>query len=859
MKIKLDKCIFLYIFCISFGFIFIISAIIALTIGNSFQVTFGQGYIPPPPISPSQNSIQSTQQTPSFENQRQQQQQQNSLVNPQSQIVGGIDMSKMPGLNNTMNIDNLPTLNNQPTLNDAPNSTDSKDVKIAFTGTVTQVDDRANKLNGNVRVGDKITGEYTYKLSTKDSNRDQMVGDYKHDKKVFGITVRRCRTSCCGASAMPARRRLANRRRRALRQRGQHGTRCALRGTRNRRTWAPWKSRRHDSTRPASTIEDGLCADERPRPRLDDRGQPGLAGHTRGLAQRRRIGRRAARRRDARSRKFRVARWPGTGLRHRTGAARPAEPGGDERAAARCVAGAGRRRDERRRLACRVRCRNEERALRLAGQPCADGARRRLDRGDRPVALAGGCAAAGGLVDRGRGAARPGEVDCAPVGPAGLERQLDRCRAACLVAAVRRFDPAGQGRCGAGGDGPPARPRRRNRAGDRVPRQCCRARDDRSHLGAGRRGVDAAMTTTRLLEGRTAIVTGAGGGVGRGIAQALAADWRPCRDRGPARVDRQRDAGADPGRGRFGHRGRDRCRATRCRRRRGRRGARDLRRSRHRRAQRGQRPLVAAHPMRRDHRCRLGRTIRDRARCGLLPGAGLVRAAARQRPRPLHHPELGAGAARRRDEPDLCVGEECAARHGQGAGARMGAARHHGQRGGAGRPRPMRPRPTSSATRSSARADHVAGADAPPGRDAGRHRRRRRRAVQRPHALRHRADHSGRRRGLYGALAIGAALTRLARHRPAAYQLVAARHSCPDSASCSKPSADQLASRSSISSGAQCRNLAERRHPPARHHAGDEAGFVAGQEQRRGGHIPGVAFDGRAARCGAGAHALPGR
>ena len=32
------------------------------------------------------------------------------------------------------------------------------------------------------------------------------------------------------------------------------------------------------------------------------------------------------------------------------------------------------------------------------------------------------------------------------------------------------------------------------------------------------------MTTPRLLEGRTAIVTGAGGGVGRGIAQALAAD-----------------------------------------------------------------------------------------------------------------------------------------------------------------------------------------------------------------------------------------------------------------------------------------------------------------------------------------------
>ena len=84
MKIKLDKYIFLYIFCISFGFIFIISAIIALTIGNSFQVTFGQGYIPPPPISPSQNSIQSqlTQQTPSS---TENQQQQNNPVNSQPQ------------------------------------------------------------------------------------------------------------------------------------------------------------------------------------------------------------------------------------------------------------------------------------------------------------------------------------------------------------------------------------------------------------------------------------------------------------------------------------------------------------------------------------------------------------------------------------------------------------------------------------------------------------------------------------------------------------------------------------------------------------------------------------------------------
>ena len=74
------------------------SAIMTLTICNSFQLTFSQGYIPPPPSlsSPSQNSIKSqfTQQTPSssFENQpQQQQQQQNSLINPNSEVLLSTD------------------------------------------------------------------------------------------------------------------------------------------------------------------------------------------------------------------------------------------------------------------------------------------------------------------------------------------------------------------------------------------------------------------------------------------------------------------------------------------------------------------------------------------------------------------------------------------------------------------------------------------------------------------------------------------------------------------------------------------------------------------------------------------------
>jgi hypothetical protein len=58
MKIKSNKIKFLYIFCICFIFILINSTIV-LTISNSHQVAFSQGYIPPPPQPSPNNTFQS--------------------------------------------------------------------------------------------------------------------------------------------------------------------------------------------------------------------------------------------------------------------------------------------------------------------------------------------------------------------------------------------------------------------------------------------------------------------------------------------------------------------------------------------------------------------------------------------------------------------------------------------------------------------------------------------------------------------------------------------------------------------------------------------------------------------------------
>src|SRR6476620_3259557 len=84
MKIISNNITPLSIFYMCFAIFFISITIIVLTISNGVQLIFSQGYIPPPPISPSQNNIQSqlTQQTPSS---TENQQQQNKPINSQSQ------------------------------------------------------------------------------------------------------------------------------------------------------------------------------------------------------------------------------------------------------------------------------------------------------------------------------------------------------------------------------------------------------------------------------------------------------------------------------------------------------------------------------------------------------------------------------------------------------------------------------------------------------------------------------------------------------------------------------------------------------------------------------------------------------
>jgi hypothetical protein len=131
-----------------------------------------------------------------------------------SQAIGGVDLNKIPGLENFTGFNNgvpetlddgtqdanngVPeTLddgtqdanNGVPELDDAPDEPNPNQVKISFSGSVTQMDDRSNLLYGNVKVGTPVSGEYTYRFPTKDTNTDQTVGDYPHDRKAFGIMV----------------------------------------------------------------------------------------------------------------------------------------------------------------------------------------------------------------------------------------------------------------------------------------------------------------------------------------------------------------------------------------------------------------------------------------------------------------------------------------------------------------------------------------------------------------------------------------------------------------------------------------------------------------------------------------------
>lgn len=95
--------------------------------------------------------------------------------NSYSLTIGGINVDKIPGLDK---------------FRDLPSLLFSKDVKISFTAKVTELDDRSNVLQDNVKVGDILTGTYTYNPSTKDTNTDTTVGDYQHDKKPYGIIVK---------------------------------------------------------------------------------------------------------------------------------------------------------------------------------------------------------------------------------------------------------------------------------------------------------------------------------------------------------------------------------------------------------------------------------------------------------------------------------------------------------------------------------------------------------------------------------------------------------------------------------------------------------------------------------------------
>jgi len=62
-------------------------------------------------------------------------------------------------------------------------------ITINLTAEVTQVDDISGLLEGNVNVGDTITGSYTYDSTTPDSNPSETVGDYRYFSAPYGVTL----------------------------------------------------------------------------------------------------------------------------------------------------------------------------------------------------------------------------------------------------------------------------------------------------------------------------------------------------------------------------------------------------------------------------------------------------------------------------------------------------------------------------------------------------------------------------------------------------------------------------------------------------------------------------------------------
>lgn len=62
-------------------------------------------------------------------------------------------------------------------------------ITIGLTAEITYVDDRGDLFNGQINVGDTITGSYTYDSDTPDSNPSSTVGDYWHHSSPHGITL----------------------------------------------------------------------------------------------------------------------------------------------------------------------------------------------------------------------------------------------------------------------------------------------------------------------------------------------------------------------------------------------------------------------------------------------------------------------------------------------------------------------------------------------------------------------------------------------------------------------------------------------------------------------------------------------
>jgi len=62
-------------------------------------------------------------------------------------------------------------------------------ITIELTAEIAEVDDLGGLLEGNVNVGDTITGSYTYDSTTLDSSPSETVGSYEHFNSPYGISL----------------------------------------------------------------------------------------------------------------------------------------------------------------------------------------------------------------------------------------------------------------------------------------------------------------------------------------------------------------------------------------------------------------------------------------------------------------------------------------------------------------------------------------------------------------------------------------------------------------------------------------------------------------------------------------------